>query len=294
MFYTCLFKTRIGAGPGRGARGGAGGEERPLVLLHDRRRRARQRRAGVAEEGEHAVLLDQLLGVGLGARHLVVVVDADELDLAAVHAPSLVHSAEIGEGAVADVVAELGVDAGEGRRLADEDAARVDAGWLGLRAGHRGGERRGSGNSQSASFKCEHGDALSWWCYGWGAVYGCLSTERRTNDRRRTHVLLQLLARQLAEAAVQALAEDRFRRHEFPGGVVRAEAVEAAVQAFAGHPARRHEFPGGVVRSEAAEAGVLAFTDETALRQVFRRRVARAEPGEAAVALFTEHQIGRA
>src|SRR5262249_17932849 len=137
-------------------------------------RRARQRRAGVAEEGEHAVFLDQLLGVGFGLRHRVAVVEADELDLAAMHAARLVHPAEIGEGAVADVVAELGVGTGERRGLADENPARVDAGGLGLRAGHRGGEHRGSGDSRkSASFKFEHGDALSSWCYGWDTVCWC-------------------------------------------------------------------------------------------------------------------------
>src|SRR5580765_1426809 len=44
-----------------------------------------------------------------------------------------------------------------------------------------------------------------------------LSFEGRAQHHRR-HVLLQVLAGQRADAAVEAFAEDSVRRHEFPGG----------------------------------------------------------------------------
>jgi hypothetical protein len=94
-------------------------EKRHAMLLHDRQGRSRQRRACIAEQGEHPALLDEFAGVGLGARHLVGIVEGDELDPAAMHPAGLVHFPEVGEGAVADVVAELGVDAGKGCRLPD-------------------------------------------------------------------------------------------------------------------------------------------------------------------------------
>jgi hypothetical protein len=89
---------RIGAGEGR--------EEGHAVLLDRGQRRARERRAGVAEEGEHAGLLHQLLRVLVGARHLVHVVERHQLDPAPVHAAGLVHLPEVRQRAVADVVAE--------------------------------------------------------------------------------------------------------------------------------------------------------------------------------------------
>src|SRR6476661_7453464 len=82
-----------------------------------------------------------------------------------------------------------------------------------------------------------------------------LFAERRAHDRRR-HVLLEVLAGQRAEAAIEALAEDTVRRHEFPGAVVGGEVAEAAVQAFAEQATFRHVFPRRVARAELAEAAV--------------------------------------
>src|SRR5207244_4700071 len=80
-----------------------------------------------------ALLVDHLLRVRLGARHLVRVVERHQLELASVDAAGVVHLLEVGERAVADVVAELGVGAAQRRRLADDDAARADARGLRLR-----------------------------------------------------------------------------------------------------------------------------------------------------------------
>src|SRR6185436_5959947 len=104
-----------------------------------------QRRAGVAEQREHALLFDQLLGVGLRAGHGVAVIESDQLDAPAVHAAGIVDLLEVGERAVADVVAELGVAAGQRRRLADDDAARGNARNL-LRLGGQGEASEGQSN----------------------------------------------------------------------------------------------------------------------------------------------------
>src|SRR5882724_7153623 len=65
---------------------GEGADERHLGGGRDRLGRGRGRRADRPDEGEHLVFLDQLLGRHDRAVRLVAVVDADELELAAVHA----------------------------------------------------------------------------------------------------------------------------------------------------------------------------------------------------------------
>src|SRR6185436_6570102 len=67
-----------------------------------------------------------------------------------------------------------------------------------------------------------------------------LFAERRAHDGRR-HVLLEVLAGQRAEAAVEALAQDATFRHEFGPRVARAELAEAAVELLAKHSVRRRE-----------------------------------------------------
>jgi hypothetical protein len=65
------------------------------------------------------------LGRELG---VVAVVERHQLDLGAAHAAGVVHLAEIGQRAVADVVAQFGVAAGERGGLADDDVLGKDGG----------------------------------------------------------------------------------------------------------------------------------------------------------------------
>jgi hypothetical protein len=133
----------IGAGERR--------EERHALLLDDRQRRARERRARIAEERKDPVLLDELACIRLGARHLIRVIERHELDPAPVHAARFVCLSEIGERPVPDVVTELGVGARERRRLPDHDARRVHPGGLRL---HTAGEHARDKDERAAHCHC--------------------------------------------------------------------------------------------------------------------------------------------
>src|SRR4051812_15141830 len=117
--------------------------ERHLVLVDERQRRTGQRRTRVAEQSENGLrTFDQLLGVLAGALDVVTVIDRRQLELAAVHATRVVYFLEIGERAVANVLAELGVRAGERGGLADADGGRRDS-LAESRSGEDGANREG-------------------------------------------------------------------------------------------------------------------------------------------------------
>ncbi len=121
-------------------------DERHARFGEDRQRRRARRRADVGEEQEHAILLDQLLGVLGGKLRLVLVVERLHLDPPAVDAALRIHVVQVELRAVAHLDAELGRRSRERGRLPDQDRGRRDA-VLRLRSGDhraRGECRRGA------------------------------------------------------------------------------------------------------------------------------------------------------
>src|SRR4051794_11434200 len=108
-------------GPGKHA------HQRNLGLCHHRQMRDAGRRADIAEEREHLVLLDQLPACRRRHRRLVAIVFADELEFAAVYAAGGVHMVEIRLDAVAHLYSELRRRAAEDRGLPKDDLVRRDA-----------------------------------------------------------------------------------------------------------------------------------------------------------------------
>ena len=104
-------------------------EEGDIGLVDQRNRRLAGRRADIAEQREHAVLLDQFFGGGGGARRIVAVVLADQRDLAAVDAAGGVDLLEVGLAAGLDAQSQAGGRSRLGVGHADLDSVGGDAGF---------------------------------------------------------------------------------------------------------------------------------------------------------------------
>jgi hypothetical protein len=100
------------------------GAKNGTFVGHGGHRRDAERGRRIAEQGDGALVVDQLLGVLARQLGVVLVVQGHQLDLAAPDAAGVVHLLEVRERAVADVVAQFGVAAGERRGLADDDVGR--------------------------------------------------------------------------------------------------------------------------------------------------------------------------
>ena len=87
--------------------------------------------AHIAKEGKNFVLVDQPFGIPYRELGLVVVVEADEPNAAAVDPPSAIHFGEPGQGTIAVVQTELTGAAAQGGRLPQKNL--IACGRLGWR-----------------------------------------------------------------------------------------------------------------------------------------------------------------
>jgi hypothetical protein len=106
---------------------GEGADERHLGGGGDGLRRGCSRRSDRADQGKDLVLLDQLLSRRDRLVRLVAVIDANQVELAAVHAALLVRFLESRADAGAHALAERGGRTFEHGRLAEDDALGGDS-----------------------------------------------------------------------------------------------------------------------------------------------------------------------
>ena len=99
---------------------GEGGDQRDPAALHQGQHRLDGGGAHIAKQGEDPVALDQLGGVAHRQRRFVAIVEADQPQAPAVHAPLAVHLGEIGLGAIAVLPPEHCGGAAQRRRLAQQ------------------------------------------------------------------------------------------------------------------------------------------------------------------------------